>query len=74
MEKEFMTQLTPEIMRAWESRLTKKQMDYAILLAAQNGWVNGHNPPMWVWAQIFRQAELEYPTPPQAANDATKNN
>lgn len=55
-----MTTLTPEYMKRWEQSLTKQQMDYAMHLAIQNGWAR-ENPPMWVWAEFFRMATLEYP-------------
>ena len=50
-------------MQEWESRLTKQQMDYAMQLAIVNGW-SSESPPIWVWAQIFREAELKYPSRP----------
>lgn len=58
-----MSQLTPEYMKEWEGKLTKQQMNYAMILAYENGWIT-ENPPMWVWAQIFRQAQEKYPSQP----------
>lgn len=55
-----MTQLTPEYMREWESKLTNRQMDYVMELAIKNGWRH-ENPPMWVWAQFFREAMDKFP-------------
>jgi hypothetical protein len=59
-----MSQLTPEYMQEWEQRLTSEQINYAMSLACANGW-SSVNPPMWVWAQFFREAERKYPGKPK---------
>jgi hypothetical protein len=54
-------QITHEYMRALEAQLTAEQKERAFELARMNGWGPGSQPPMWVWQQLFLQAQAERP-------------
>lgn len=57
-----MESLTPEYMRAWEARLTPAQKARAFALAEEVGWDRTMEPPIWVWAECYRLAELDCPS------------
>lgn len=48
---------TPESMKAWEERLGPDKMKRVFDLMRSHGWKSGDNPPMWMWAEAFRQVE-----------------
>lgn len=53
--------MTPEDMEQWEKRLGPEKVQQAIDLVRSHGWRSGEYPPMWVWAEAFRQVESGKP-------------
>lgn len=54
--------LTIEYMRELEASLTPGQKKFAFAYARELGWTAGTTPPMWVWYQIYCQAQRVLPT------------
>ncbi len=68
------SKLTPEYMRAWESRLSPRQKMFAFDLVEGWGWKRYEIPPMYVWAEAYRKAETILPERPLERCDDTSTN
>lgn len=53
--------LTFEYMRVWEKHLGTERVNLASSYLSMNGWPPLSQPPIWVWAMAFREAERIMP-------------